>query len=43
MSYTALYPKLRPENYAEVKGQYHIVTTLTHQLKAHRIAHAYLF
>ncbi len=43
MSYTALYRKFRPETFAEVKGQEHIVTTLTNQIKADRIGHAYLF
>lgn len=43
MSYTALYRKFRPDNFADVKGQEHIVTTLKNQLKANRIGHAYLF
>ncbi len=43
MSYTALYRKFRPETFDEVKGQEHIVTTLTNQIKADRIGHAYLF
>lgn len=43
MSYTALYRKFRPDTFAEVKGQGHIVTTLKNQLKAGRIGHAYLF
>ena len=43
MSYTALYRKFRPESFADVKGQDHIVTTLKNQLKAGRIGHAYLF
>ena len=34
MSYTALYRKFRPDNFADVKGQDHIVTTLTNQIKA---------
>ena len=29
MSYTALYRKFRPDNFDDVKGQDHIVTTLT--------------
>ena len=32
MSYTALYRKFRPDNFADVKGQDHIVTTLTNRL-----------
>ena len=43
MSYTALYRKFRPDTFADVKGQDHIVTTLRNQLKAGRIGHAYLF
>lgn len=43
MSYTALYRKFRPSTFEEVKGQDHIVTTLTNQIKAGRIGHAYLF
>ncbi|MDO5392739.1 MAG: DNA polymerase III subunit gamma/tau [Eubacteriales bacterium] len=43
MSYTALYRKFRPDTFSEVKGQEHIVTTLTNQIKADRIGHAYLF
>lgn len=43
MSYTALYRKFRPDTFADVKGQEHIVTTLKNQLKANRIGHAYLF
>lgn len=43
MSYTALYRKFRPENFKDVKGQEHIVTTLKNQIAAGRIGHAYLF
>ena len=43
MSYTALYRKFRPDNFDDVKGQDHIVTTLTNQIKHNRIGHAYLF
>ncbi len=43
MSYTALYRKFRPDNFENVKGQDHIVTTLKNQIKANRIGHAYLF
>lgn len=43
MSYTALYRKFRPDNFFDVKGQEHIVTTLKNQVKAGRIGHAYLF
>lgn len=43
MSYTALYRKFRPQDFEDVKGQDHIVTTLKNQIKAERIGHAYLF
>lgn len=43
MGYTALYRKFRPDNFSDVKGQEHIVTTLTNQLKNDRVGHAYLF
>ena len=43
MSYTALYRKFRPQNFEDVRGQEHIVTTLKNQLTADRIGHAYLF
>lgn len=43
MSYTALYRKFRPQDFEDVKGQEHIVTTLKNQIKADRIGHAYLF
>lgn len=43
MGYTALYRKFRPDNFNDVKGQDHIVKTLTNQIKANRIGHAYLF
>ena len=37
MSYTALYRKFRPQEFEDVKGQEHIVTTLKNQIKADRI------
>lgn len=43
MSYMALYRKFRPDNFEDVKGQDHIITTLKNQIKAERIGHAYLF
>lgn len=43
MAYTALYRKWRPDNFEDVKGQDHIVTTLKNQIIADRIGHAYLF
>lgn len=43
MAYQALYRKFRPQEFSDVKGQDHIVTTLRNQIKADRIGHAYLF
>ena len=43
MGYTALYRKFRPDTFADVKGQDHIVKTLKNQIQAERIGHAYLF
>jgi len=43
MPYTALYRKYRPSTFQDVIGQDPIVTTLTNQISAGRISHAYLF
>ncbi len=43
MPYQALYRKFRPQEFEDVKGQDHIVTTLRNQIKNDRIGHAYLF
>ncbi len=43
MAYTALYRKYRPARFSEVKGQDPIATTLSNQICADRIGHAYLF
>ncbi|MCD7882373.1 MAG: DNA polymerase III subunit gamma/tau [Lachnospiraceae bacterium] len=43
MGYTALYRKFRPATFDEVKGQDAIVKTLTNQIRADRLGHAYLF
>lgn len=43
MSYTALYRKFRPDNFTQVQGQDHIVTTLKNQVRSGRTGHAYLF
>ena len=43
MSYVALYRKFRPDNFSDVKGQDHIVTTLKNQIISGRVGHAYLF
>lgn len=43
MAYRALYRKYRPETFADVVGQSHIVDVLKNQISGGRIAHAYLF
>ena len=43
MSYMALYRKFRPQEFEDVRGQEHIVTTLRNQIRAERVGHAYLF
>ncbi len=43
MSYQALYRKFRPEDFEDVKGQDHIVTTLKNQIQSDHVGHAYLF
>ena len=40
MSYTALYRKFSPDYFDDVKGQDHIVTTLTNLITLNRIGHA---
>ena len=37
MSYQALYRKYRPKDFSSVRGQEHIVKTLTNQIQADRI------
>ena len=43
MAYRALYRKYRPETFADVVGQTHIIDVLKNQISGDRIAHAYLF
>jgi DNA polymerase-3 subunit gamma/tau len=43
MSYVVLARKWRPESFAEVVGQRHVVLTLAAAVETGRIAHAYLF
>lgn len=40
---TALYRKYRPQSFAEVKGQDHIVSVLENEAKTGKVAHAYIF
>jgi DNA polymerase-3 subunit gamma/tau len=40
---TTLYRKYRPQSFAEIVGQNHIKTILTHEIEAGKVAHAYLF
>lgn len=43
MAYVSLYRKWRPQTFADVIGQTHVVRTLSNALNEKRIAHAYLF
>jgi DNA polymerase III subunit gamma/tau len=43
MAYRALYRAYRPEIFADVIGQDHIINVLKNQIKNNKIAHAYLF
>ena len=43
MSYTVFALKWRPQNFDEIVGQQHIVSTLKSALQKNRLAHAYLF
>ncbi|MHB1684814.1 MAG: DNA polymerase III subunit gamma/tau [Bacilli bacterium] len=43
MSYIALYREWRPQQFSEVVGQEHVVTTLKNALRLDKLAHAYLF
>lgn len=43
MSSVTLYRKYRPQTFADVVGQKHIVTTLTNALRLGRVGQAYLF
>ncbi len=41
--YRALYRTWRPQTFSDVVGQQHITNTLQNELKANKLAHAYLF
>ena len=43
MSYQVLARKWRPKQFAEVVGQQHVLTSLSHALQEGRLHHAYLF
>jgi len=43
MNNVVLYRKYRPQDFSEIIGQEHIVTTLQNSIKSGSIAHAYLF
>lgn len=43
MNNLVLYRKYRPQTFAEVIGQEHVVQTLTNAIKGNNISHAYLF
>ena len=43
MAYVALYRAYRPQKFAEVVDQEHIIKTLQNAIKLNKVAHAYLF
>ena len=43
MTNLVFYRKYRPQTFAEIVGQEHVVKTITNALKANKTAHAYLF
>ncbi len=43
MTYVSLYRKWRPQSFDRLVGQEHVAKTLANQVKADRVAHAYLF
>ena len=43
MSHLALYRQWRPQTFADVVGQHHVVTTLKNAITHQKLAHAYLF
>lgn len=43
MSYLVIARKWRPKSFEDIAGQEHITRTLQNAIRAHRIAHAYLF
>lgn len=43
MAYVALYRAYRPQKFADVVGQQHIIKTLQNAIKLNKVAHAYLF
>jgi DNA polymerase-3 subunit gamma/tau len=43
VDYQSLYRRYRPQRFAEVRGQDHVVNALRHAVRDNRVAHAYLF
>ncbi|MDI6606800.1 MAG: AAA family ATPase, partial [Candidatus Omnitrophota bacterium] len=43
MSYTVFALKWRPQNFEQIIGQGHIVSTLKNSIQKNRLAHAFLF
>ena len=43
MASLVLYRKYRPQSYAEITGQEHVVSTIQNQIGGGNISHAYLF
>ena len=43
MAYQSLYRRYRPQRFAEVRGQEHVVAALRNAVREDRVGHAYLF
>ena len=43
VDFQSLYRRYRPQRFAEVRGQDHVVSALRHSVRDDRVAHAYLF
>ncbi len=43
VDYQSLYRRYRPQRFAEVRGQDHVVNALRHAVRDNHVAHAYLF
>jgi DNA polymerase III subunit gamma/tau len=42
MEYQSLYRRYRPQKFAEVKGQHHVIRALQNAVRDNRVGHAYL-
>ena len=43
MAYQSLYRRYRPQKFAEIRGQHHIVSALKNAVAKNEVGHAYLF